>query len=806
MFEPAVIPRLRWCAAAIALMLGCPAALLASAADEPAATGDVRLLLRNGGGADIDVLVDLTMNGGELGQRAWAHAKWFNHAQHPGRVRDVQVREEGLSLALELSLQGDGREPGGAATFELSLARNGDAFSGEYRGEFLERTVAGEVTGRLVSPRVRPVAGHVPVAEGEYPRLILRARDLPLLKQRMQTPEGEAIMAMLTRRAPARSLEVVDDRRASWLAVNEAVAYHLLDDEQAPRRARRILIDEVVRKPMPADRADIHHAMRLLGVALTYDLCRDAWDPAFRALMAGYLRAAMVALHEGIHDGVAMTDIAPQPWTHRNAIRMAAIGCAALVLEGERGPDGELIEEAPILAELAEQAVIAWLELGVGPSGESVEGRFYKSFALSNGVLAFMHALRTAAGRDLSRVNPMLLSGHLFDASAAEPQRGPRAFGLSSISVQLSGRWPMGFSSIPPEHVPMMKWAFDHSAGPHGAGHFDCTYPFQAAYALLNYPFDAPAEPPGTAFGGTLLATVLSTGEPGNEPARAIVMRDGDGGAEGAEGGLPAVVVDPVIGRLQLRDRWQDGDDATVLLHLGGVHRGGARDHATAAGTLRIGALGREWIDQAIGIPAANAALGAVIEHADSPRPGQAIVRARLDPLYRSDATPRRRRIPRGEQWPGAPDVPPEVLAEPDVERLRHVDGVYRPARIRGVRHVAVDLTGRSGAAVLVAILDQFEGAADEPWRFNPSGIRFRGTAFSIDGEDDEQLTGRILLPASPSIRRGTVTGGDTRLVVFTIQRGPAPGIEHGEAPLDGPITIGEQVLRFDGERPIFEH
>ena len=53
----------------------------------------------------------------------------------------------------------------------------------------LWRTVAGKF---LISV---PAAGFKKLEPNEHPRLIFRQSDLPMIKQRLETPEGQAIMA-----------------------------------------------------------------------------------------------------------------------------------------------------------------------------------------------------------------------------------------------------------------------------------------------------------------------------------------------------------------------------------------------------------------------------------------------------------------------------------------------------------------------------------------------------------------------------------------------------------------------------------
>jgi len=217
------------------------------------------------------------------------------------------------------------------------------------------------------------VAGFQPLGPQEHPRLVFRPKDREELKRRAETPEGAAILAMLEA-APVRTTKQVDDRRSSWLAANWGAVYQLTGAKDAADKARRVLVDEVVRKPMPMDRADIHLAPRLLGVALAFDLCYDAWDEEFRSVCAEYLYYFMLSLQRGYNAGLPIEDFNPEPWSHHIALRMGAVGLAAMALLGEKGLGGGIHAEAQRTLEIAQRDIVRYLRRGLGESGWAVEG------------------------------------------------------------------------------------------------------------------------------------------------------------------------------------------------------------------------------------------------------------------------------------------------------------------------------------------------------------------------------------------------------------------------------------------------
>jgi hypothetical protein len=469
--------RARWAGALLLLAAGGAAAELGD--------GDVVLSLAGGAkvgmeaegtGRPQQMELEFSCRAGDWGKEVWGFAPGFNGAEHRGQAADFRRQGDTLQLVVKLEITGNSQAPGGTAEYRLELRREGDGFSGRYSGAFVGRKVEGAVEGRISESVARSAANFKALGAQEHPRLIFRPGDLAELKRRMETPEGRAIAAML-QTAPVRGVEQVDDRRSSWIAANWGVLHHLAGDKSAAEKARRILVEEVIRKPMPIDRAEIHLAFRLLGVALAYDLCYDAWDEEFRGLLAEYLHYSMLELRQGLHQGLLQEDIRLDPWNHRNAIRVSVAGLAAIALLGETGLDGAMDAEARKTIESARRGVLRYLRLGLGPQGWCVEGDFYKKFALANGLLQFLHAGRVALGQDLSRASPALLAGYL---PAADPLK-QNLSGVGVRAVQASGIWAMGLGSVPSEHLPPLKWCFDREAGLSGAKHFDCTYPYQGA-------------------------------------------------------------------------------------------------------------------------------------------------------------------------------------------------------------------------------------------------------------------------------------------------------------------------------------
>jgi hypothetical protein len=722
----------------------------AAFASEPLRSGELNLDLEGGAGAAGPVRLTLGFRDGRWTGDAWGRATGHNFGQHSGHAVAKQAAGGEESLNVSLAIVPDPVAHGGKAEYVLALRRNGNEFDGRFTGSFCDDPVSGVVRGVLSEPLVRPLAGFKPLDGAEHPRMIFRKADLPELKRRAGTPEGKAMMAMLTARAPLRMPSQVTDRHSSWMAANWGAVYQLTGDLEAAAEARRILMEEVVAKTLPIDRDDLQQAPRLLGVALAYDLCYEAWEDGFRRQMAEFIFMAASDLYRGYVESrpVVAGRFDPVPWRHRNAIRASCAGAAAIAVMGDQDSDGKRISGAANLAMAAERDVAEWISDGVTGAGTCLEGSLKKSLALANGVLAFMQADRTAMGRDMSQISPMLLVGHALTSVSASD--GKPKLGISSISAQASGRWPMGFAAVPGPMRGLMRWLFDRDVGLAGRQHFDCAYPYQAAYALANYPFDAEPVDPGTA--------------------------------------MPLFVADVKHGQVVFRNRWKDADDIVATLDFNASSLPGLEPRtAPQAGGVRIVGLGREWVDGVLGVKPVNPVFGGELIYATCERPGQAIVGATMDRAYRTVVAQAARQVAKPKEWGTAPVMRFDAPAMPE----------STDAGMRVTRHAAIDYTGASGVPALFVFVDVLKGIGSMPWSFPGPGA-------GSGGEGAGMSWWKAVQPLPQGSRGGTTQDG-VRVAVGTMQSGKPPDAKVSVS-ADGKasVSVGGQSIHFTGDRIVF--
>ena len=745
--------------------------------------GDLALTLEGGAGqwagnppAPIDMVLDLVLRDGQWDNRAWGYAMWFNRGHHLGQVA-VQENAGALTVSVQLTIADDPTVPGGEASYVAQIKREGNQFAGTYSGKFLGTSVSGKVAGQLAPGAVQSVSSFKAPAAGEHPRLIFRKSDLAELARRAQTDEGKAMVQVMRSRSPVRQVAQTGPRRASWLAANWGVLYHLAGEKEGPDYARQIIMSEVIRKPPPNDAGDIHLAPRLLGLALAYDLCYDAWDAEFRSLLTTYLRQAMNDLYRGVNENVAVEGIVFDPWCHRNAVRMGAVGCAAMALMGEKDADGRPIDEAAHIAQVAERDIIAYLRLGLMGTGAPYEGEFAKTYALSNGLLQFMHANRVSRGRDLSRVNPMLLAGYVL-TSPGHAIKGIHDYGISSISVQASGRWPMGLATVPGDLMPAMKWCFDHNVGLQGKAHFDLAYPYHGAYALMNYPFGGESKAPPEGLGS--------------------MFADARGGA------------------FVFRSHWKQTSDFVTVLQLQSQPlKGMELDQAYGPTYLRVWGLGQDWFAGPVGPQPMNKFFGGRVLAFENPRPSQAVVATDLDALFLRDLVATGRRPPpepdpdvpylvkKLPEKPSAlPKIDPKLLKEPDVLTWPQAPSAYRDQKIKCRRYFGIDYSGASGAPALLVLLDRIETAGPGvPYDPALKQATVKLGRFTQGEPTGPNMSGAIVSGRSTGRGKG---GSADHYMVFTIQNGAPPAIKVEGQGVEAKVSVGQQTVWFDGARIVF--
>jgi hypothetical protein len=746
----------------LALLMG--AADLARAA-EPVRTGAVLLILREGIAPakpgdqfTSDMELELTLRDGKFDPKVWGYGMSFNKAFHDGEI----VKAEGDILTVQLTLQRDRWFPSqpGTARYEMALERQGDGYTGTFTGRLnfaggdgpVEREVKGRVTGSVGALWSEPRPDFVKLAPNEHPRLIFRKRDLPAIQQRLATPEGKAIMARFLEQLPKS--HGVWEKVQMYLPAGYGLAWQLTGDKAHADKAKESLTGMLDLKGAQ----DIHWGPMAQAMAVTLDFCYDAWDAEFRQRVIDNLARRLAALHAANMGGVSLN-----PYHNHEAIRVAGTGLAALCLLGEKtGNGGEPPNLDRIMAIAARATRRFFLYNGTSGSGWGLEGDFYKRMTWNSGPGHVVQAWRTALGTDLvaDGLGAWAILGEwmwLPPADGVAPSEGVR-------SGQDSGLFILGLTTVPDSMKAGARWLFDRSYGLQGDKTFNMLWACHAAYLLTNYPFDVPARPPTES--------------------------------------LPWVAPDPTGGHWIFRKPWQGAQDTLVVLNPRFDNPGGTHWITGRIWDMQLFALGKLWIgdrkmEEKTGAPGAALPmtgspqafaddLSARLTDWQSTAGGTATLSFDMSPIYM-------RPLARGETPPAGQKL---------VRMSRR--GSFVDLGIRAQRCVALDLTGASGAPVLMVFADKFTGAADLAWNLKiakeAGDAKVEGNVVTVGDPAGANMRVTFLggkpLTLTPALR---ATGSDEYLVVITVQGGPAPAVKaEGDT-----VTVGGQTVRRDGQRLI---
>ena len=470
----------------------CGAILLASAAQaaEPARTGTVLLTLCEGvapgepGARETrDMELELTLRDGKFDKKVWGYAIGFNKADHEGEL----VSADGDKLVVKMTLCKDpwGPSSPGSAEYTITLKRQGDRFRGDFVGTVaypgregpVRNDVKGEVAGRLYPLWTGPAPGFRPLGPNEHPRLIFRKSDLPMLKKRMETPEGKAIMQRLLSQLPRQHAR--HDKNKLFFPAGYALAWQLTGDEAHAAKAKELLAGML----NLGGSQDIHYGPEAQSIAVTLDLCYDAWDAEFRQNVIDNLAKRtrdLYTLSGGARGGASLS-----PWHNHEGIRAGSAGVAAICLLGEKTGNGKEVPEIDRMVHHFARSIRRYFQYsGTGNTGFCLEGSFYKRMTWNSGPGNLIQAYRTALGGDMLAGWP----GHwaMLGEWMQQPpsDRVVTAEGLGDH--QTAGLWPIGLVTVPDAMKPGARWLFDRAYGLEGNGTFGILWAYHAGYVLMN--------------------------------------------------------------------------------------------------------------------------------------------------------------------------------------------------------------------------------------------------------------------------------------------------------------------------------
>jgi hypothetical protein len=421
-----------------------------------------------------------------------------------------------------------------------------------------------------------PVPGSAPITPGEHPRLVFRKADIPRLKQRAQTKEGQAILARMD--------QVLESKWSLWHGAAYGLKWTLTGDKQWADKAKECTDQAISGKPdkdgrynflRPGSGGPMRSGPAMGAVGLAYDLCYDAWEPAYRESVA-----------KAIADNKWLEGIANRPpcglGCNHFGSAVGGAGQAAVAIWGDPGIDQAKVDR--LYKKLLEHE-LKEMQLGWSPYSYFYEGHQCGRISAS-GALPFLVAVRTAFAEDWLRsqrsnyswmgvkwladtvwthkgVDP-LAGGKDFDGGKlgySNPQHGMYGRNLPRDGmVSQSGEFARAFMVSDPKYHGAMKWFYNRVLEQHEKKSYDMfDYPHFGIYALAYWPLDDVAE---------------------QNPAEV----------------LPLVWADPGPGYFAFRNNYTTDDTGILVTCLFG-HKPDSGRGMGKGGNVRVAGLGRQYMN-----------------------------------------------------------------------------------------------------------------------------------------------------------------------------------------------------------------
>jgi len=389
-------------------------------------------------------------------------------------------------------------------------------------------------------PYYSEVKGFQPPKPGEHPRLLFRKSDVPALRKKAQTPEGQAIIARLRKQLNGGDGETMtklfNDSKAAYArksketlpigtyTIGHAAGYGLLYQLTGDKKYAE-LGKQCFEKALAGvrDRDDRYSFVEPGGAlragptlgwyAVGYDLCYDGWDPATREKFG----KALYAYDQGKEkrDAKKTLDLenlcrgTMPPASNHFGMQVGGASLVVLAVEGEDFVDPEEIDR---LKKIALNSMIRNLNEGFGDGGFFAEGDGTGSMSSQIVYLTAVEGWKHADGKDFvdtERPNARMTAlkwmyQTLFDGGQTKvsPIRGAYGHNVwARDGVSGAGYFAIGIGAVRDDEAAAMKWIYERFMAERDAaagGPFDTVspYPHHTVCSFVNWPIGADAKDP----------------------------------------------------------------------------------------------------------------------------------------------------------------------------------------------------------------------------------------------------------------------------------------------------------------------
>ncbi len=428
---------------------------------------------------------------------------------------------------------------------------------------------AGAAPAAQEGPWPAPVEGWAPPRPGEHPRLFFRKSDLPALKERARTPEGQAILKRLrfllnggdgeTMPKARRPVDAAFGDKSQEIPLPEGaysighasgygLLYQLTSEKKYADLGRQCFEwafegvrdrDGKGRYSWKQPTGALRCGPSIGAYAIGYDLCYDGWDPDFRRKVT----EAFMNYDEGPH--CSLEECALGKRQHPGSNHWGAeIGGPAMVLLAIKGDPGADDAKVDKLLEGNARCVLRQLNEGWGDHGWFAEGDGCGAISSDTSFVPGLQAWRAAGGKDFITPRPnapwMTLKWAMQTVGPpgkpSFPHRGVYDHNVwARTGLSGSGTFAQGFGAIAGEHRPALLWLYNRifrDADEKEGKPCDTVspYPHRAVLSFINWPI----------------------GEKEKDPAEV----------------LPRAVEDRKHAYYMFRNRWKDENDIVITALL----------------------------------------------------------------------------------------------------------------------------------------------------------------------------------------------------------------------------------------------
>ncbi len=505
-----------------------------------------------------DMTLDLICNVGKCDPEIWGYAPRFNKdVEHQGEVI-ITPRDTAWELNIKLKIQSHPGNPKlEAAYYKLNIIAYQGNFIGSYSGKYQQRRLVGKVIGNKSKLQSQTVANHQPIQAQEHPRLIFRKQELPLIRQKAQTPYGKAIISRLEKALTEKIYYDAYVPNGGYHAAGHCFLALLRNEPKSAAIAWEI-VEQSLAQP---GRRLLEQAPIVAGIAMAYDLCYSTWDETQKRKITRWLGNQAVKLTKGDSPKRGWNS---NPWSNWYARARGASGLAALAILYE--PEAYLPknrffpnpEEAWRLTKIAERGIIRYLNRALGDRALGTEGDSYTTEPWKLTVIPFIQAYRNVLGIDLAPDKTQwMLPQYILRSVETDTGFAAPAYGRHRLKTNPS-LFAVGLPIVSNEFLPGVMAFYKRNLGLNGNGSFGIGefFPYEAIFALVGYQDNMRLQNPETLWG--------------------------------------KVLIDSQKGFYSFRNQWQDQDDFVASIYLKKEHLGGSWSFPDA-GSFRIWGLGSQW-------------------------------------------------------------------------------------------------------------------------------------------------------------------------------------------------------------------